>query len=249
MDTKDILEKTAPSVAPANPVPKPRPGEPEPEEPVPSVPLSGLGDNSLEGFGAAFSGLSVEGPESKEREKEKEAVDMGVEAEDPGDEHEPSDEVPFDGKPAESAPSASDHPAVSSLTTTTLPATHPATSSPKTSPPMAEVLGCTGMPYPTNGVTPAGTAPPMATAVSESVASSSTYTGICKSLARRYDDDSHRPATGLYMTRIPGYAAPETASTMPAPGFTFLSGLRGPRENPCFSRVSTGIYVDLEACG
>ena len=67
MDTKDTTEKPAPSVAPAMPLPAPKPaGESEPEVPVPSVPLTGLGDNSLEGLGAAFSGLSVGGPESKE---------------------------------------------------------------------------------------------------------------------------------------------------------------------------------------
>ena len=59
MDTKDTAVKTAPSVAPAKPAPKPRPGEPEPEEPVPSVPLIGLRDDTLEGLGAAFNGLSV----------------------------------------------------------------------------------------------------------------------------------------------------------------------------------------------
>ena len=67
----------------------------------------------------------------------------------------------------------------------------------------------------------------MATAVSEPVASSSTYTGICESMVRRYNDDYHRPATAEYITGIPGYAAPETGYTMPAPGFTSLSSLRG----------------------
>ena len=76
MDTKDTTEKTAPPVAPARPAPKPRPSESEPEERVPSVPLSGLGDDFLEDLGAAFSGLSVGGPEGKEKEKEKEAVDI-----------------------------------------------------------------------------------------------------------------------------------------------------------------------------
>ena len=133
MDTKDTAEKTAPSVAPAMPLPAPKPaGEPELEEPVPSVPLSGLGDDSLEGLGAAFSGPSVGGPARKEKEKEKEAVDMGIQEEDPRDGQEPSDEVPFDDKLVESAPSPSDQPAVPSPTTTTLPATHPATSSPTT---------------------------------------------------------------------------------------------------------------------
>ena len=84
------------------------------------------------------------------------------------------------------------------------------------------------MPYPTYGVTPAATVPPMATAVSEPVASSSTYTGMPQSMPRRYDDDDHRPAAGVSMTGIPRYAAPETGYTMPAPGFTSLSGLRGP---------------------
>ena len=56
MDTKDTAKTTAPSVAPAKPAPAPRPaGEPEPEEPVPSVPLSELGDDSLEGLRAALS--------------------------------------------------------------------------------------------------------------------------------------------------------------------------------------------------
>ena len=105
-------------------------------------------------------------------------MDMGVKAEDPGDGHEPSDEVPFDDKRVKSAPSASHHPAVPSPTTTTLPATHPVTSSATTTPPMAEDLGFTGIPYTTHGVTPAATAPPMATTVCQPVASSSTYSGI-----------------------------------------------------------------------
>ena len=79
------------------------------------MPLSGLEDDSSEGLRAAFSGLSVGGPEGKEKEKEKQAVDMGAEEIVPGDGHEPSDEVPFHDKPDESAPSASDYPAVPSL--------------------------------------------------------------------------------------------------------------------------------------
>ena len=126
----------------------------------------------------------------------------------------------------ESAPSASDFPAVSSPTTTTLPATHPATSAPTTTAPMAEGLDLTGMLYPTYGVTPAATVPPMATAVSEPVASSSTYTGALDPMPRLYEDGYHRPAAGVYMTGIPGYEAPEPDYTMPAPGFT--PGLRGP---------------------
>ena len=153
---------------------------------------------------------------------------MGIEEEDPGDGQEPSDKVPFDDRPVESAPSASDHPAIPSPKTTTLPATHPATSSRTTTPPMAEAPGFTGMRYPTYGVTPAATVPPMATTVSEPVAASSTYTGIHETMPRCYDDDYHRPATGVYMTGIPGNAAPKTGFTMPAPGFTSLTGLRCP---------------------
>ena len=120
------------------------------------MPLIGPGDDSLEGLGGAFSGLSVGAPEGKE--KKKGGVDMEVEEKDPGDEHDPSDEVPFDSKSAESAPSASDHLAVPSPTATTLPATHPATSSPRTTPPMTEGLGFTGSPYPTYGRTRVATA-------------------------------------------------------------------------------------------
>ena len=172
MDTKDTAEKTAPSAAPAKLAPKPRHGQPEPEEPVPSVPLSGREDDLLEGLGAALSGLSVRASEGKATEKE--AVHMAAENEEPGGEHSPSDEVPFDDKPSESAPSASEHPAASSPTPTTHPATHPATSSPTMSPPKVEGLGLTGMPYLIYGVHLVATAPPMATAVSKPVASSST---------------------------------------------------------------------------
>ena len=49
------------------------------------MPLSGRRDDSLEGLRAAFSGLSVRGPESKEKEKEKQAVDMGAKEVPPGD--------------------------------------------------------------------------------------------------------------------------------------------------------------------
>ena len=229
MDTKDTAETTAPSVASAKPAPAPKPaGEPEPEEPVPSVLLGGLGDDSLEGLRTAFSGLSMPRAEGKEKEKEKQAVDMGVQEAFPGDGYGPSHETPFDDKPAESGPSASDFPAVPSPTTTTLPATHSATSPPTTTPSMAEGLGFTGMPYPTYGVTPAATVPPMATALSEPVASSSTYTGDPAPMPCRYEDGYHRLAAGVYMTGIPGYAAPEPGYTMAAPGFTSLSGLRGP---------------------
>ena len=236
MDTKDTDETTGPSVAPGKPAPAPKPaGEPEPEEPVPSVPLSGLWDHSLEGLRAAFSGLSVRGPEDKEEEKEKQAVDMGAEEVHPGDGYDLSDEAPFEDAPVESAPSASDFPAVYC---TTLSATHPATSLPTTIPPMAEGLGFTGMPYPTYGVTPAAGVPPMATTVSEPVASSSTSTCLPEPMPRRYEDVYHRPAAGVYMTGIPGYAAPEPGYTMPAPGFTSLSGLRGPESLDGRSRGS-----------
>ena len=229
MDTKDTAETTAPSVAPAKPAPAPKPaGELELEEPVPSVPLSGLGMIPWRARRAAFSGLSVGGPEGKEKEREKQAVDMGAEEIDPGDGHGPSHEVPIKDKPVESAPSTSDYPAVPSSTTTTLPSTHPATSSPTTTPPIIEAVGFTGMPYPTYGVTPAATVPPMATAVSEPVASSPTYTGVPEPMPCRYQDGYHQPAAAVYMTGTPGYAAPERGYTMPAPGFTSLSCLRGP---------------------
>ena len=175
------------------------------------MPLSGPGDDSLEGLRAAFSGLSVGGPEGKEKEKEKEAVGMGIKEVEPGDGHGPSDEVPFNDKPFESASSASDYPAAPFPTTTTLPATHPATSPPETTPPMAEGLGFSGMPYSTYRVTPAGTVPPMATAVSEPVASSPTHTGIPEPMPRRYEDGYHRPAAAVYMTGIPDCAAPSLA--------------------------------------
>ena len=154
-------------------------------------------------------------------------MDRGVQEAYTGDGYGPPDEAPLHDTPEESAPSASDLLSVPSPTTTTLPATHPATSSPTTTPPMAEGLGFTGMPHPTYGVTPAATVPPMATAVSEPVASSSTYTGVLAPMPHRYEDVYHRPAVGVHMTGIPGYAAPEPGHTRPVPGFTSLSGLRG----------------------
>ena len=104
---------------------------------------------------------------------------------------------------------------------------------------MAEGLEFTGMPYSTYGVTPAATVPPMATAVSEPVASSSTYTGVPESMPRRYDDDYHGPVAAVYMTGIPGYAALEPDYTIPAPRFTSLSGLRGP-ESCCVRSRGSG---------
>ena len=186
--------------------------------------LSGPDDDCLEGLETAFSGLSV--VTSEGRAKEKEAVDMGDEVEEPGGEHDPSDEVPFDDKPSVSAPSTSEHPAASSPTATTHRASHPATSSTTPTAPMAEDLGFTCMPYPTYGVDPVATAPSMATAISERVTSSSSYTGIHEPLPHRYAEDYHRPPTGVGPTFIPGSAAPDLAA-IPAPSFTSVSGLRG----------------------
>ena len=90
------------------------------------------------------------------------------------------------------------------------------------------------MPYPTYGVDPVATAPPMTLAVSEPVASSPTYTGIHEPMPRPYAEDYHRPPTGLGPTFIAGYAALEPCYARPAPGVTSLSGLRGPE--PCAGR-------------
>ena len=107
MDTKDTVETTAPSVATTKQAPAPNPaGEREPEVPVSSVPLSGLRDDSLDGLGVAFSGLSVGVPEGKEKEKEKQAGDRGVEEAYTGNGYGRQDEAPFEDTPGESAPSA-----------------------------------------------------------------------------------------------------------------------------------------------
>ena len=190
------------------------------------MPLSGVEDDSLADLAAAYSRPSV-GPSEGEA-KEKEAVDVGVEEEDSGGEHDPSDEVPFSDKPSESAPSASEHPAASSPIATTPPATHPTTSSPTTTPPMADSLDFTGVPYFTYGVDLVATAPSLATAVSKPVASTSSYTGIHDPIPRRYAEDHHRPPTGVGPTFIPSFAAPETGYAMTAPGFTSHRGLQGP---------------------
>ena len=134
-------------------------------------------------------------------------MNRGVKEAYTGDGYGPPEEAPFEDTPEESAPSASDLFAVPSPTKATLPATRPATSSPTTTPPMAEGLGLTGMPYPSYGVTPAANVPPRVTAVSKPVASSPAYTGAPELMPRRYDDVYHRPAAGVYMTGIPGYAA------------------------------------------
>ena len=94
------------------------------------------------------------------------------------------------------------------------------------------------MSYHTYGVTPAATVQPMATAVSEPVAFSSTHTGAPEPMPRRYQDGYHRPVAGVYMTRIPGYVAPEPGYTIPAPGFTSLDCLLGPESLGGRSRES-----------
>ena len=219
MDTKDTAETTTPSVAPAKLAPKPKPvGEPEPEDPVPSVPLSGLEDDSLGSLGAAFSELHVRTPEGKA--KEKDTREGGAEDDREG-EHVRTDDVSSGERPSGSALGGTEHPTASSSTATTLPATHPATSSPTTTPPVAEGTGFTGMPYPTHGVEPVATEPPMAPSVSEPVASGSSYVGIHEPAPCPEPGAYHRAPVGVCPLPMPGY-------TMLEPGFTSLSGLRGP---------------------
>ena len=139
MDTKDTAETTAPSVAPVKRAPKPKlAGGLHPEDPTSSVPLSEPKDDSLDlsDLGAAFSELRVGSPECKEKEKEKETGKGGARKDCEG-EHERSIDAPSGNKPSESTPGATEHPATSSPTATTLLATHPAISSPTTTPPMA----------------------------------------------------------------------------------------------------------------
>ena len=94
MDTKDTAETTAPSLAPPKPALKPKvAAEPEPENPVPSVPLSGLKNDSLGTLGAAFSELRVGTPDGKKKEKEKEPGKGGAK-DSPKGEHEPSEDAP-----------------------------------------------------------------------------------------------------------------------------------------------------------
>ena len=68
----------------------------------------------------------------------------------------------------------------------------------------------------------------MATAVSEPVASTSTYTGIHEPMPLGCAEGYHRPRAGVGPTYTPGYAAPEPGDAKPAPGFASLGGLRGP---------------------
>ena len=206
-------------MATAKLAPKPKPaGESEPEDPVPSVPLSGLEDDSLASLGAAFSDLRLRTPEGKA--KEKDTGDGGAE-DDREDEHVRTDDVSSGERPSESAPSATEHSATSSPTATTLPAIHPATFSPATTLPVAEGTGFTGMPYPTHGVEPLATELPMAPPVSEPVASCSSYVGIHEPAPCPEPGTYPRAPFGVCPLPMPGY-------TMPEPCITSLSGLRGP---------------------
>ena len=239
MDTKEDTDvKTAPE-APAMPAPVvPGPGEPGA---IPSVPLHGpvdAVDDSLEGLGSAFRGLSVEEVDTdavkRKREREQDAgKGMADEGVDHG--HDPTSEPTFEG-----AASASGLHVSPSPTTTTLPTPDPAaaTSTPTTTPPMAEGTGFTGMPtYPAYGVNPSTTAFPEATTASEPVASSSAP----RWYAADYDHHHPLPATGAYMADVPGYAAYDTGYPVPAPGYATLSGLRrGPESCWSKSRGSRG---------
>ena len=128
MDTNDIAETIAPSVAPAKLTPKPKPaGESQREDPIPSVPLSGLVNNSLGSLGAAPCELHVQTPEGKA--KEKDTGERGAKQEHEG-EHVRTDDVSSGERPSESARGATKHPTASSSMSTTLPATHQSTSCP-----------------------------------------------------------------------------------------------------------------------
>ena len=177
--------------------------------------LSGLEDVSLESLGAAFSGLSVGTRGDKAKEKE---TGEGLANDDREGKHADVSSVK---RPFESAPSAEKHPAASSPTATTLPATRPPTSSPTITPPVVEGTGFTGMPYRTHGVEPLATEPPMAPSVIEPVASGSSYVGIYEPAQCPEPGVYHRAPVGMCPLAIPGY-------TMVDPGFTSVSGLRGP---------------------
>ena len=158
MDTKDTGERTV--LAPK----RGRAGESKPEDPVPSVPLSGHEDDSLGSLGAASSELHVRTLEGNA--KDKDTGDGGAKNDREG-ENVRTNDVSSAERPSERAPGATEHPAASSPMATTLQATHRATSSPTTTPTVAEGTGFTGMPYPTHGVEPLATEPPMAPPISE----------------------------------------------------------------------------------
>ena len=192
------------------------------------MPLSGLEDDSLGSLGAAFGRLHLRTPEGKAKEKE---TGKGGAKEDREGEHERSEDVSSGEKPSESAPGATKHPAASSPTPTTLLATHPAASSPTTTPRVAEGTGFAGTPYPTHGMEPLATEPPMAHPISEPVASGSSYVGIHEPTPC-HDPDAFRGAPiGVCPPTMPAY-------TMPEHGFNFLSGLRGPESCGGSSRGS-----------
>ena len=90
-----------------------------------------------------------------------------------------------------------------------------------TTPPQAEGRGLTGMPYPSHGVEPLATEPPMAHPVSEPMASGSSHVGIHEPAPCHEPAAFHRAPVGLCPATVPGY-------TMPDHGFTSRSGLRGP---------------------
>ena len=189
-------------------------GEPELHNLVPLVPLSGLEDDSLGSLGAAFSELHVRTPEGKA--KEKDTGEGGAE-----DGHVQTDDVSSGERPSKSAPGATEHPAASSPMASTHPATHAATSSPTTTPPMAEGTCFTGMPYPTYGVEPLATEPPMAHLVIQPVACGASYVDIHQPAPCHEPRAFHGAPVGL---------CPRTmaASTMLGHGFTSLRGVQGP---------------------
>ena len=201
MDTKkeDTDVKTTPE-APAMPAP----GEPGPgPSAVPWEPLHGpvdVWEDWIEGLQSAFRALSVEEvdthPVKRKRESEKDAGDrIADEGADQG--HDPTNDPTFEGARSASGLNASPSPI-----TTTLPTPDPAaaTCTPTTNSPMAEGIGCTGIPtYPAYGVNPPTTAFPEATTTSEPVTSTSA--------PRWYAADYHHPlpATGAYVD-VPGEA-------------------------------------------
>ena len=210
---------TAPSVAPAKLAPKPKPAcEPQPEDPVPAVPLGGLEDDFLGNLGAAFSELHVRTTEGKAKEKD---TGGGGAKHDREADHVRTDDVCSRESPSESAEGATEHPTASSSTATTLPATHPAKPSPTPTPPVAEGTGFIGMPYPTHGVEPLGTEPPMAPSVSEPVGSGSSYVDFHGPTPCPEPGAYHRAPVGLCPLPMPGY-------TMSEPGVTSLSALQDP---------------------